>query len=484
MVAALISLAAGAFAQGATPAPAPSLTRQDVEKAVASGAPLAGMDFSGLPLAGLTFPSSDLANTKWRQTDLRGARFTKCRLQGADFTGALLNGAVLQGCDLTNATLTGALLAGASITSCDLSGAALDKADISGTMVQDVATFPNGAAHLPAVGAAIELRGGARLSPAWLAAASGDAFAFTYNRNDRAAWPGTPLTFNPILLALDTLGYDATYTTTITSAETARKELTAVLRRGLVAILPMRLAGSSLRGDAVEGEVWVAAHQLEKAQSGPDQVAVRTPFGPMRFGMDALLRQWEGPWATLVPAGEGVATAKYPLCAVGTKKAEVSDAAVALAALRHASAIMNDPRSFGGSSGGFDAYQALIQDAGDPNLVIGDLVHWSGTPRRDLAASRGLAAAFLEQAAPKVAEPVRRPLLEAASWYADIATLLIQEWPLPAPEAFEGANPTAAVDAATSRRPDARQLLEEVLARERRAMALLEQAVAEAVKGA
>jgi len=460
----------------------PTVTRDTVAQALAAGQSLAGMDLSGAVLPGMEFASADLSHTKWAQADLRGARFTQCNLEGADFTGAAFNGATFRSCRLTNAVFTDATLPGAYLGACDLSGALFDKTDTFGATLVDLTLFPTGASHVPAIGAAIQLRGGPRLSPAWLAGASGDAFAFTYDRQDRAAWPGAPLTFNPAVLALDTLGWDALYKTGIGSSDGAGKEITGVLRRGLVAIVPVRLAGGGLRGNAVEGAVWVAAYELGSEGKTPEQISLQTPFGPAKLALDDFLSRWEGPWPTLYPAGAGAFLAKYPICEVGAQKAETTPAAVALAAFRHASAIMKEPRSFGVAFGGFDAYRALIADAADANVDIGELIHWSGAPRRELAASRRLAAAFCREAAPKLPPRAQAPTLEAAMWYDEIAALLSDEWPLPAPEAFEGQNAALAVDAATTRRPHAKSLLEEALIREGRAVALLAQAVAEAVK--
>ncbi len=457
-------------------------SRAAVQGAIASGRPLAGADLSTLPLAGLDFVGLDLKGTKWFQADLRGARFTQCQLQGADFTAAYVNGAVFRSCQLQEAVFTGAVLAGGYFSTCDVSGSVFTDAKVGGVTLEDVTLFPTGAAHLPAIRDAIRLRGGAQFSAAWLAAVSGDAFAFTYDRKERAAWPGTPMTFNPIVLAPETLGYDVTYKANMESAEGAGKELTAVLRRGLVAILPMRLAGGGLDGNAVAGAVWVAAYDMQRSRGNPETVLVHTPFGPMEFGFEDLLSRWRGPWPTLLPAGEAPFAGEFPLCTIGAQKAELDERAVALTALRQASAIMNEPRSFASLSGGFAAYGSLIQDFSNPDVEVADLIHWSGVPRRALSASRNLAAEFLTEAAPKLPEASQTSLSEAAALYGESAVLLRDEWPLPAPEAFEGDKAILAVDAAASRRPHARAVLEEALFRERRAIALLGQALAEAVR--
>lgn len=457
-------------------------SREALQQAMSSGRALEGADLSGLPLAGLDFTALDLAGTKWFQADLRGARFTQCKLAGADFSAAYLNGAVFHGCDLEDALFAGAGLAGAQLSTCNISGATFTDAGISGVTLEDIRLFPTGAAHLPAVRDAIRLRGGPQLSPAWLAAVSGDAFAFTYDRDDRAVWPGTPMTFNPILLAADTVGYDATYRPSMQSAEAAGQELTAVLRRGLVAVLPMRLAGGGLNGNTVEQAVWVVAEEMQRTRQRPESISVQTPFGPMDFGFEDLLSRWRGPWPTLVPVGAESSVGAYPLCTFGAQKTEYAGQTVALKVLRHAVDIMNEPRSFAGFSGGFGAYEALIEDCGDPDAAVGDLVQWAGASRQPLAASRQLAAQFLREAAEELPETAREPLQEAALLYSEVAALMAEEWPLPRPEAFEGENAMIAADAAAGRRPHARALLEEALARERRAAALLGRGLAEAVK--
>jgi uncharacterized protein YjbI with pentapeptide repeats len=441
-------------------APPQLLTRESVEKQAASGESLRGRDFGGALLAGVALRDVDLTDTHWAKTDLRGARFTNCTLDGADFSGAYLGGAAYEGCSLKEALFVGASLRGSYFSTCDLTGASFDGADIAGTSLIDITLSPTGAPYLPALRTAIELRGGAALSPALLAASSGDAFTFTYNRNARGAWAGSPMTFNPLLLALDTLGFDATYDTTLKEPGPAQKALTSVLRRGLVAILPVRLAGAGLDGNAVEGPVWVVACEMTVAGEGDEEVHVATPFGPMALDLDDLLRRWRGPWPTLVPAGEAVSTARFPLCTVGAMKAEVTPQAAALEALRHASTILKEPRVFEGTSGGFQAYEALIGDASGEQAATADLAPWSAGARLSLAASRRLAAEFLREVGPKMPETAQPALLEAADLYEEVGRLLTEEWP-----------------PSTDARSD---VLKAALDRERRAVALLDHLVAEA----
>jgi len=467
-----------AFRQDPTPQP---LTRAEVEQQAASGTPLEGRDFGGALLAGLALRDQNLSHTLWSKTDLRGARFVACTLDGANFAGAYLGGAAFESCSLRGALFTGASLRGAYFSTCDFSDANLDGADTAGASLIDITLSPTGAPYLPALSTAIELRGGAAYPASLIAAATGDAFTFTYDRSDRAGWSGRPVTFNPLVLALDTLGLDVTYRPTTQDAGVARKDLVAVLRRGLVAILPLQLAGAGLDGSAVTGPVWVVAHDI--TQEGEDeQVHLATPFGPMALGTDDLMRRWRGPWPTLAPVGEALSAGRYPLCTVGALKAEVTEQAAIVETLRHASAIVNEPRSFGEVSGGLQAYEALIKDAGDDQVVVGDLVHWSGGPRLALAASRRLACEFLQESAPKMPTPAQPALVDAAALYDEVARLLADEWPIPAPSAFTGNGTAAAADMAASRRSAVGVILQGIAERERRAVALLDQAVAEAVR--
>jgi len=467
------------FGQGF--APPPPVTRAEVEQQAAAATPFEGRDFSGGMLAGLALKDLDLTRTVWSKADLRGARFANCTLDGADFSGGYLGGAAFENCSLREALFTAASLRGSYFSTCDLSDAGFDGADTAGTSLIDITLSSTGAPYLPALRTAIELRGGAAYPASLIAAATGDAFAFTYDRGDRAGWSGRPMTFSPLQLALDTLGFDVTYRPTTQDPGVARKDLRAVLRRGLVAILPLQLAGAGLDGNAVTGPVWVVAHQITQ-QGEDEQVHVATPFGPMALGLDELMRRWRGPWPTLSPVGETLSAGRYPLCTVGALKAEVTEQAAIVETLRHASAIVNEPRTFGEVSGGLRAYEALTKDVGDEQVVIGDIVLWSGGPRLALAASRRLASDFLRESAPKMSAPAQAPMQEAATLYGEVARLLAEEWPMPGPSAFTGDGTATAAGIAASRRWSVGVVLQGVVERERRAVALLDQAVAEAVR--
>jgi hypothetical protein len=236
----------------------------------------------------------------------------------------------------------------------------------------------------------------------------------------------------------------------------------------------MRLAGNGLSGDSVEGPTWVVAQDLLGEGQAPEGIRLRTPFGPMVFDFEDFMRRWAGPWPTLVPAGSAPSTARFPLCTVGAVKAEVGEALAAVAVLRQATAILKEPRAFGDSHGGLAAYEALIADLQGNDSALGDLVHWSDGPRTSLAASRGLAAAFLREAAPSMPPDSQPPMQQAADLYDEVARLLGDEWPLPDSRAFEGEARAEAVAAAGARRPHAAAALTAALERERQAVALLE----------
>ncbi|HJN93119.1 MAG TPA: hypothetical protein QGF05_10410, partial [Dehalococcoidia bacterium] len=291
------------------------------------------------------------------------------------------------------------------------------------------------------------------------------------------------MTFNPILLALDTLGHDASLRTNMSGAGAATKELTSVLRRGLVALVPMKLAGGGgLTGNAVEDAIWCAIHQVSNEDTGYEAVRVHTPFGPMDMPMEDVVRRWRGPWTTLVPAGDGQYSATYAMVTVGARKETLSPLDVDVEILRNASAILNEPRSYAEAYGGFAAYEALMADLKRPAEDVSAAILWSGKPRQQLIASRILAAAYLREAAPNMPDAARTSVERAAALYDQVVTVLRDEWPLPEAKAFEGENAVAAVGDAAARRPHAIAALEEALSRERRAIALMEQAVADAVR--
>ncbi|MGQ9731296.1 MAG: pentapeptide repeat-containing protein [Candidatus Zipacnadales bacterium] len=432
--------------------------------------------YSTEALAGQQFAHEDLSDTIWKGADLRGARFIDCILDRADFSEAYMGGVAFERCRMRETRFRSTSLRGAYLNKCDLSGVDFTNADIAGMTLIDITLCPSGATHLAALRAAVELRGGSTYSLAFLAAISGDAFAFTYDRSNRAGWPGQPITVAPVLRALESLGFHVTYRMNLKNIGTARRELTATLRRGLVAILPMRLAGGGLDGNTVEQPVWVVVHELMPGGEDNAQVSIQTPFGPMMFDLEDFLRRWRGAWPTLMPKGESLDKASFPIYSVGALRTQVTELSAISRALATASAIMTEPRTFANTYGGFQAYQALVEDARNEALMLGELVHWSGAPRLALAGSRQLAAEFLTEAAVEVPETARQPLIEAAGLYAEVATLLTDEWPFPSPAAFESEETTTAIHTALARRPHVAALLEAVLSREQRALALLEEA--------
>jgi len=485
-LATVLAAAASAFPTdllGAALAPGrTTMTVDELRQATASGQSLVGQDFSDSAFAGQDFTSLDLRASIWRKADLRGARFTSCDLRQADFSEALLNGASFESCQLAEAAFVNASLPGVQFSASDLAGASFDGATITGAELEGVVVSPTGAPHLPALRAALTLRGMEAPSLALVAAASGDAFAFTYQRTDRGAWPGYPMTYNPITLALDTLGYHVTEHVKLSSDGDARAELVATLRKGSVALLPMRLAGGGLTGDTVEEPTWAAVYEVAAADAAYTTVTAYTPFGPMEFGTDDLVRRWKGPWHYMTPAGQGRFTTTYPMYAVGARKAEVAPTDAAIDAMTHATVIAREARSFGDMYGGLEAYGALQRDFANTDTDLGEMLKWAGVPRLQLAKSRELAARFLRNVAPELPPAAQSSANEAATLYEEVAGLLRREWPLPDIAALEGADAMAVAGEATLRRPHAGAVIEAAKWRESRAAALLEQAVADALR--
>ncbi len=95
--------------------------REEVQHALATGAPLAERDFTG----------ADLSNMRLSGVDLRGVFLESANLSLVDFSGANLAGAVLARADLRGANLTGANLAEANLGEANLEDALLENADLT-----------------------------------------------------------------------------------------------------------------------------------------------------------------------------------------------------------------------------------------------------------------------------------------------------------------------------------------------------------------
>jgi len=297
----------------------PRLTVEEVDARLTAGTSFPEHDLSGLALPGRTFTGLDLVRTGWEQADLRGARFVRCALDGASFSGADLGGAVFGACSLRDVEFLKATLAGASFAQCDASSVRFAGADLSGAAFDHVRFVRSGATYLPALSIALQTQGEPARSPAFLSAVCGNAFAFTYDPQARGAWPGRPLTLNPLAQAAQVLGHRAVKRYDLRSGSAASQALGGALGRGLTALIPMEVGGRGLRGDSVQGGFWVAVTAEPSPAAGHlPAVRVGSLFGvDVPYTLDDLVSRWQGPWETLEPLGVLPARAAYPFVVVG-----------------------------------------------------------------------------------------------------------------------------------------------------------------------
>ena len=157
----------------------PEWSREEVERRIAEGDPLVGLDFRGLDLSGISAPDADFSSSVFIGValvgaDLHGAILSDANLEGADLTdselgeanlaGANLQGSTLVGVKLNDADLTGCPMKGANLTSASLEGATLENAQLEDATLNEVSA---GAAGF--VGATLD---GARLESGNFDAAS------------------------------------------------------------------------------------------------------------------------------------------------------------------------------------------------------------------------------------------------------------------------------------------------------------------------
>jgi len=112
-----------------------TMTKKQVEAAVAAGKSLEGADLIEADLTGAILRGADLTGAYLIEADLTEADLTEANLRGADLSRAKLNEAVLIDAvlieaDLTEAYLTEADLTEADLTEADLTGAKLRGADL------------------------------------------------------------------------------------------------------------------------------------------------------------------------------------------------------------------------------------------------------------------------------------------------------------------------------------------------------------------
>lgn len=110
----------------AVPEPDPEI-RKEVERHLAEGEPLAGLDLRGADLSDMDLSAQDLEGL-----DFTGAKLDRSNLSSAALAGAKLVDASLVGANLEGAQLLDADLSGASVEGASLVGAVLDRIEARG----------------------------------------------------------------------------------------------------------------------------------------------------------------------------------------------------------------------------------------------------------------------------------------------------------------------------------------------------------------
>ena len=415
-------LALAATACFATP------TREQFSAAVASGA-AAGKDFSAVCASGLTLTRPDLTSTNLSGADLRGVTITGGSLSGCNLSRANLRGAVLDRVSLVDADLGGCDLSGAVFNLVNLDGANLADCVFHGTSLSNVLLSSGGGTHLPGLRAALQQATGLKLSRAWVAGLSGDAFAFCYNTENPTFWPGTPFTVNPLLAAPTNMGLSAKLRSDYFADQLLLDAKAAGTGVQMLAIKlqddPGLLAGRPLWAVLAGREVVDNQHQYF-ALSVP-------PFGPMTYRAQELVDLWTGPWENLEPIGS-LQVVRKPLLTITPSARAATTAEQARLALRQASQIILDKRTYGPlvpGEAGLTRLAAELRAAGESGDLerARRLAPWGVFPRQCLVGARTEACDFLAEATAGLQGQNKEAAQAAVEGYGRALGGLRDQWP-------------------------------------------------------
>lgn len=422
LVLALLFIALAATCGLAAPA------RDDLRAAVEAGE-AAGKDFSGISASGLSLTRPNLAGTNLSGADLRGIAIAGGSLGGSNLSRANLRGAVLDRVSLVDADLSGCDLSGAILNLVNLDGANLADCAFRGTSFNNVLLSSGGGTHLPGLRAALQQATGQTLSRAWVAALSGDAFAFCYNVEDPAFWPGTPFTVNPLLAAPTNMGLSAKLRNDyfadqlLLDAKASAKDIQVLAIK--LQDDPGLLAGRPLWAVLAGREVVDNLHQYF-ALSVP-------PFGPQTYRAQELADLWTGPFENLEPVGSLQVVRKPLLTITPTTKIATLPEQARLA-LRQASLIILDKRTYGPlvpGEAGLTRLAADLRAAAQNNDLerAQRLAVWGIFPRQCLIGSRTEACDFLREASAVLEGDSKRAAQAALAGYEPALAGLEQQWP-------------------------------------------------------
>ncbi|HEY3398212.1 MAG TPA: pentapeptide repeat-containing protein [Armatimonadota bacterium] len=460
---------------GIGPLAADRLTPAQVTETLTAGIGLAGADLSGDNLAGLTFENLTAAGSTWDRADLRGSIFRGVNLSGASLDGVLLRGAILEQVDLTGARMRGADLTGARLREINLLGADLTGVNLTGAELNDLRMSPAGDRFLPALGLALE-----RLLPpasgpggdglVWAAGLSTTAFSFAFDSANFRLWPGTPVTYAPIWVALQTLGIKPQLTYNQGRPD-ALWALAQALKDKRVVLLPLNLARPGQTGNGLSQPVWAVADRLEGKSRNQVYIFQAPPFGELRLSADQLELCWRGDADTLLTTEQHPARAGYVMYTASRPAPPLTRAQTAAAGVQNAVTTLSDTRARGTRLSGLAGLQQLLSVAkvavgGEDQARLAQFTQWGEAPRRDLAGARRLGAKFLETTAGLYRPEQALLLQQAAMLYRTEADALTARWGDPTA-------PPAGSDAATVLKQNV-DLLGEATAAEEQALGLLQ----------
>lgn len=386
-----------------------------------------GKDFSGVHAPGLNLARCNLTATVWRNADLRGAGFLDLSLQKANLQAANLRGATFERVDLLGADLSGADLSGAVFCLVSLENANLTGCRLDGTLFEGAGFSLTGAPHFVVLHLALQQATGQQISRPWVAAMSGDAFAFCYNRQEPSQWPGVPFTVNPMVAAPQNMGLQATFT----KEDAAQKALLDRDQEKSIQILALKLPG--VNECLTQGKpVWALLTARDAGEAGNDYKFQAPPFGEHELRRDQVLTEyWGGPWETPEPAGMLPARKQLVTIVPGVMQPAPDQV---LKALRQAVTIITEKRTYGPLVPGEAGLTQLAADLRTACKSLDSelarrLLPWQRFPRQCLIGSLGLAADFLAEAGPQLPEDKQASCQEARLLLRSAMVSLDTGWP-------------------------------------------------------
>ena len=482
----LVCLARPVFSQNE------ALNRDLLEQRIAAGESVAAVTVAGENLAGLTAANANLSGLKADGADLRGASFTGCYMDGISLKNAQMRGATIVDCSLMDAVLDGADLSGARLESLDLMGASISGCNFTGAHLADLRFAPGHLGHIPGLRIALEGALGHKVSLAYAAGLSGDAFAFVYSSDTPSYDSLLPFSSNPLVSAFDALGIKAAYRGNWIRAAAQNRLEGTLLSKG-TGLLPLNLTGLPGVGEIGAGPFWGIVTKMNKVKRDVTFDITVPPFGPRTLTRAELEQAWVYQTPMMEPAGSGPADASFALLMIPSPTPETKTETkakrkpqakpptpkeAATAALLHAIGLARDERTYMNRWPGVMGLSVLAADLHtastreDAPSVL-RMTAWEGRPRLDLIAARKLAAAFIQEVAALYDADTQSDLMSAAGLYASEAQLFAQRWPRIQPDAK--AKPD--LDTARAQCKQASELVLEAVVLEKNADDIIEKAL-------